>query len=171
MDLLVFPPGIARWGKARLRCALGRGGVSAAKQEGDGATPQGAWPMRDLLYRADRLAAPQTGLATRPIAPTDGWCDDPGDPRYNRLVTLPYAGRAEHLWRDDHIYDLIVPLGYNDDPVVAGCGSAIFLHVARPDYATTEGCVALTPEDLLHVLATAETGARVLVHPTGVNPG
>jgi len=164
MDLLVYAPGWALWDGERLRCAVGRGGIRTDKREGDGATPSGGWPMRRLLYRPDRLAAPATRLAANPLAPQDGWCDDPDDAVYNRPVRLPYRARAERLWREDGIYDLIVPLGYNDDPVVPGAGSAIFLHVARPDYAPTEGCVALAQADLLRVLAGADAAARVVVH-------
>ena len=136
------------------RCALGRGGVTGAqmKQEGDGCSPLGTWPMRRLFFRPDRLAAPHTGLERVPLAPHDGWCDAPGDPLYNRPVSLPYPASHERLWRDDHAYDLIVELGYNDAPPVDGKGSAIFLHVAQPDYSGTEGCVALSQGDLLGVL-------------------
>jgi hypothetical protein len=103
-------------------------------------------------------------------APQDGWCDDPAAAAYNRPVRLPYAASAERLWREDGIYDLIVPLGYNDDPVVPGAGSAIFLHVAHPDYAPTEGCVALAPADLMRVLGSADTGSRVVVHGPEARP-
>jgi L,D-peptidoglycan transpeptidase YkuD (ErfK/YbiS/YcfS/YnhG family) len=163
MDLIVSASGEARWGKLRFRCALGRGGVKVEKREGDGATPIGAWPMRRLLYRADRIAPPATVLPCAEIDPEDGWCDDPADPAYNRPVRLPYPARHERLWREDEIYDLIVVLGHNDDPVVAGLGSAIFLHAARPDYAPTEGCVALQRADLMRVLAEAGPGDRVVV--------
>ena len=163
MDLLVDPAGTARWGERRMRCALGRDGVRAHKREGDGATPAGAWPMRRLLYRADRLALPPTRLAAAALTPADGWCDDPADPRYNTAVPLPCDASAEALWREDGVYDLIVPLGYNDAPVVPGRGSAIFLHVAKADYAPTEGCIALAREDLLAVLRAAEDACRVVV--------
>ena len=163
MDLIVSASSEARWGELRYRCALGRGGLTAEKREGDGATPIGAWPMRRLLYRADRMERPSTRLPFREITPDDGWCDDPADPAYNRPVRLPYPGRHERLWREDALYDLVVVLGHNDDPVVAGYGSAIFLHVARPDYAATEGCVALAHADLLRVLAEAAPGDRVVV--------
>jgi L,D-peptidoglycan transpeptidase YkuD (ErfK/YbiS/YcfS/YnhG family) len=164
MDLMVYAPGWALWDGERLRCAVGRGGIRADKREGDGATPAGSWPMRRLLYRADRLAVPATRLAANPLSPQDGWCDDPDDAAYNRPVRLPYRARAERLWRDDGIYDLIVPLGFNDDPVVPGAGSAVFLHVARSDCAPTEGCVALAQADLMRVLAGADAAARVVVH-------
>lgn len=147
-----------------MRCAVGRSGVARAKREGDGATPLGRWAMRRLLFRADRAAMPATSLAARPIRPADGWCDDPADPAYNRMVALPHPGRTERLWREDGLYDLVVPLGYNDDPVVPGAGSAIFLHLARPDYAPTQGCIALARADLLAVLAAADAGSCVVVH-------
>jgi L,D-peptidoglycan transpeptidase YkuD (ErfK/YbiS/YcfS/YnhG family) len=162
MDLLV-DRNAARWGALAMRCALGRGGISGRKREGDGATPAGAFPMRRLLYRPDRIAKPATALPLAPLAEHDGWCDAPGDPAYNRMVTLPYGAGAEHLWRGDALYDLIVPLGYNDDPVESGRGSAIFLHIARPDYGPTEGCVALSRDDLLAVLREADRNSRVVI--------
>lgn len=164
-DLLVDPRGVARWRGRRLRCALGRGGVRAEKREGDGATPAGAWPMRRLLYRADRLSRPPAMLAVEAIAKGDGWCDAPADARYNEKVTLPYGASAEALWREDEVYDLIVPLGYNDAPPVAGRGSAIFLHVARADFTPTEGCVGLARADLLVVLAGVGEHSRVVIAP------
>jgi len=163
VNLIVEPSGIAVWGDLRLRCALGRGGVRRDKHEGDGATPAGAWPMRRLLYRADRIERPPTSLPVAVIAPDDGWCDAPQDANYNRQVRLPYPASAEALRRADGVYDLIVTLGYNDAPVVPGAGSAIFLHVARPDFAATEGCVALARGDLLTVLREADGGSHVIV--------
>lgn len=163
MDLIVEPAGWARWGARRMRCALGKGGVRTAKREGDGATPAGAFVMRRVLYRADRGAPPTTQLPAAALSANDGWCDDEADPAYNRPVTLPYRARAERLWRDDRLYDLIVVLGHNDAPPVAGRGSAIFLHVAAADYAPTEGCIALAPDDLRPVLAEADASSRVVV--------
>lgn len=153
----------ARWGTQGWRCAVGRSGLTQTKREGDGATPIGVWPMRQLLYRDDRLSRPATGLPCRAIAATDGWCDAPADPAYNKLVALPYGPSHEVLRRDDALYDLLVVLGYNDDPVVPGRGSAIFLHVAQPDYGGTEGCVALAVDDLLALLADAKPGDMVRV--------
>jgi L,D-peptidoglycan transpeptidase YkuD (ErfK/YbiS/YcfS/YnhG family) len=147
-------------GGRRVRCALGPAGVIPAtdKREGDGASPAGVWAIRRLLYRADKGEAPVTALPAAPIAPDDGWCDAPGDPAYNRPVKLPYPASAEAMWRDDDVYDLVVVLGHNDDPPVAGMGSAIFLHLARPDYAPTQGCVAVARADLEALLAAAKPG-------------
>ncbi len=153
----------ARWGTRDWRCAVGRSGLTRAKREGDGATPIGIWPMRRLYYRDDRLNRPKTALPCRAIAASDGWCDAPEDPAYNRRVALPFAASHEVLSRDDAIYDLLVVLGYNDDPVVPGRGSAIFLHLARPDYSGTEGCVALAMDHLLAVLAEARPGDALRV--------
>lgn len=166
MDLLVTAhdsAGRARFGERAWRCAVGRGGLVADKREGDGATPIGRLPLRRVLYRADRLPRPDTDLPSAPLAPEDAWCDDPADPRYNRAVRLPYPASYERLWRADGLYDVVVVLGHNDDPPVAGRGSAIFLHVARPDYGPTEGCVALARPDLLEFLRAADAATRVCV--------
>jgi len=135
-------------------CALGRSGIvpAEAKREGDGATPAATLPLRRLLFRADRLAPPRTGVPIEPIAPDDGWCDDPDDPAYNRRVRRPFAARHERLWREDGLYDLVGVLGWNDAPPVPGRGSAIFLHVASPGLGPTEGCIALALPDLRSVL-------------------
>lgn len=154
---------VARWGNLAWPCAVGRGAIGEKTGEGDGITPVGRWPLRRVLYRADRLAQPQTALPCAAIAPDDGWCDDPADPAYNRPVRLPYSASHEKLTRDDHLYDVVVVLGHNDDPVVPGAGSAIFLHVARDDYGPTEGCVALALTDLLEVLRQATPGSAVAV--------
>ncbi len=166
MDVTVTASG-DRWqavfGRHRWRCAVGRSGVIADKREGDGATPVGCWVVRGLFYRPDRLARPETALEVTEITPRYGWCDDPDDPNYNRLVGLPYAGRHETLWREDRLYDLLVTLGYNDDPPVAGLGSAIFLHVASADYRPTEGCVALALADLQTLIAALTRETRLCV--------
>lgn len=164
MDIVVFPDNRLILGALKLRCALGATGITAAKREGDKATPAGRFLLRRVLYRPDRLAAPQTALPVAPIGPQDGWCDAPGDPEYNKPVTLPYAASHERLWRDDHLYDIVVILGYNDAPPVAEKGSAIFLHVARPGYAPTEGCVALALADLEAVLARCGPGDCIYIH-------
>lgn len=114
--------------------------------------------MRQIFWRADRLPRPETALPADALLPEAGWCDDPASLLYNCPVLLPFEASHEKLWRDDHIYDVIVVLGYNDHPIVPGKGSAIFLHVAREDYAPTEGCIACALPDLLALLASAKVG-------------
>lgn len=135
------------------RCAVGKGGIRADKQEGDGATPVGVLPVRRVLYRADRVAAPDCAFPVEPIGPGDAWCEDPASRDYNRMVSLAPGEKGDRLWREDHVYDVVGVLGWNDAPVVRGRGSAIFLHLARADYSPTDGCVALNLADIRKVLA------------------
>ena len=153
------------WGAGPRRGAVGRGGVGIKTAEGDGVTPAGAWPFRRVLYRADKMDAPKSILPAIPIDEEDGWCDAPNDVNYNKLVQRPYPSHAESLWRDDGLYDVVAVVGYNDSPIVKGKGSAIFLHVATPDYAPTNGCIALKKEDLLEALAQLKRGEKLIVTP------
>jgi L,D-peptidoglycan transpeptidase YkuD (ErfK/YbiS/YcfS/YnhG family) len=166
MDLRVTNKGNAQytdWGAGPRRCAVGRAGIAEKLREGDGITPVGVWPLRRVLYRPDRMVSPRCVLPIAPLNPYDGWCETPSDPDYNTLVRLPHPSSAESMWRDDHLYDLVVVVGYNDDPVIAGKGSAIFLHLARADYTPTAGCVALALPDLLEALAQLAPGDRLIV--------
>lgn len=163
MDIEVSADGSLTWRGLIVRCALGKSGITPSKREGDGGTPVGCFALRRVLYRPDRLSPPVTALPVAAIAPDDGWCDDPAHPDYNRPVTLPHAARCEKLWRDDEVYNVVVVLGHNDDPPIAGLGSAVFLHVARPGYAPTEGCVALALDDLLALLKDCAPGDRLCV--------
>ncbi len=145
-------------------CRIGRGGTVAAsgKREGDGCTPLGGFVLREVLLRPDRgFDRPATTLPWRWLAPDDGWSDDPADPDYNRPVRHPRAFSAERLWRDDGLYDVVVPLGYNDDPPVPGRGSAIFLHCTDPGHPVTAGCVAIPREALLTLLPWLAPGDRM----------
>ena len=163
MDIHVFANNILEFAGQGIDCALGSGGVTCTKREGDKATPAGCFPLRRVLYRADRLAPPATGLPVAALAPDDGWCDAPTDRRYNRPVKLPYPASHEILWRDDHVYDLIVVIGHNDDPPQPGAGSAIFLHCARENFPPTEGCVALHQNELRRLLELCGPNDRLCV--------
>jgi L,D-peptidoglycan transpeptidase YkuD (ErfK/YbiS/YcfS/YnhG family) len=145
--------GLIRLGSGLLPCALGRGGVTRRKREGDGATPAGLLGMMLVYYRPDRVRRPVTRLPVIAIRPDAGWCDDPADRNYNRPVTLPCAASHEALWRDDRLYDLVVVLDWNLDRPVPGRGSAIFLHLAAPGFAPTAGCVAVTEPAMRRILA------------------
>jgi GTP cyclohydrolase II len=166
MDIRVANQGKAQyadWGAGARRCAVGRAGIAEKIREGDGVTPVGTWPLRRVLYRPDRMVSPRCVLSIAPLQPYDGWCEAPNDPDYNRLVRLPHRATAETMWRDDHLYDMVVVVGYNDAPVVAGKGSAIFIHLARADFTPTAGCVALALPDLLDALAQLGPNDRLIV--------
>jgi L,D-peptidoglycan transpeptidase YkuD (ErfK/YbiS/YcfS/YnhG family) len=175
MEIVVTPNpsdptrGHVHWLTRTAPCALGRGGVIAesAKREGDGATPVGRFALRRVLWRPDRGAAPKTALPSKTIGEDEGWCDDPARPEYNRPVQLPFAGSAEHLWRDDDLYNIVVVFGHNDTPPRPGMGSAIFLHVAGAGFKPTEGCVAMAESDLRALLAAAQSGDVITIEKAG----
>jgi L,D-peptidoglycan transpeptidase YkuD (ErfK/YbiS/YcfS/YnhG family) len=150
-------------GHLRFPCTLGRGGLEALKREGDGATPAGRFGVREAFYRGDRIRRPRTGIPSKRLSPDDGWCDAVGDRNYNRWVRHPYPGRAERMWREDGLYDVVVVLGYNDRPRVQGRGSAIFMHVASAAQRPTEGCIALRRADLLRLLGVLGRGAVIRI--------
>jgi L,D-peptidoglycan transpeptidase YkuD (ErfK/YbiS/YcfS/YnhG family) len=147
------------------QAALGHGVIRALKREGDGGTPLGRFRVRQVLYRADRMRRPRTSVPLRAIRADDGWCEDPTDRNYNRLVRLSPGAAADRLARSDHLYDLVLVLGYNDRPRVRGKGSAIFVHLARPGYAPTAGCIALTRHDLLRLLGEVKRDTQLVIVP------
>lgn len=166
--LYVDGAGFLHFNKKRYPCTIGRGGIASEgnKREGDLKTPSGNFALRSCYYRPDRMAPPVTDLPLIALTPEHGWCDDPEHPLYNQPVKLPFAGRHEKLWREDHVYDIIIPLGYNDgvdEPIIKGAGSAIFMHLMRDDGVGTEGCVALRQEDLMKVLAALTPDAVVVI--------
>lgn len=154
--------GVLEFGPFRVQCALGSGGIRALKREGDGATPRGALALKTVIYNPSRGRRPVTALPVNQIRIGDGWCDDACDRNYNRAVRHPYPASAEHLWREDGLYDVVVVLDYNMLPRVRGRGSAIFMHVARPEFRPTEGCIALKRDDLTRLLRWANRRTRVV---------
>jgi L,D-peptidoglycan transpeptidase YkuD (ErfK/YbiS/YcfS/YnhG family) len=156
--------GWATFAERRWRCVLGAGGVREDKVEGDAATPAGKYPLRRIYFRNDRLVLPKVRLPARPIAEHDGWCDDPRSAAYNRLVRVPNEWSHEKMWREDGLYDLLIVVGYNDDPPEGEWGSAIFLHIAREDMSPTRGCIAFARADLLELVTLIGPETRVNVH-------
>lgn len=157
--------GQLRWDDQTFECALGKGGISDEKIEGDGVTPVGRFPLRHILYRPDRIEKPICNMPVYATEQDNGWCDAPDHPDYNRFVHLPHPARCESLWREDRVYDLIVVIGYNDDPIQSGKGSAIFMHVARPDFEPTEGCIALKLDDLKFVVRNLNKESFIEIQP------
>lgn len=150
-------------GALRLPCALGKKGVTRQKREGDGASPAGRFSLLGAFYRPDRLPRPRTRLPLRALRPEDAWCDDPADRRYNRPVRLPHSARHERMWRDDHVYDVVLDIAWNRGPIVRGRGSAIFLHLARPGFSPTEGCIAVAPAKIARLLERIGPDTRIAV--------
>ena len=152
-----------RIGAHKYACAIGKNGAVPAcdGREGDGKTPLDTYQVRYGMYRTDRIALPDTELQFWQIRRDDGWCDTPDDPAYNRPVRLPYPSNAEKLWRDSHVYDIIIVLGHNDSPPIPNMGSAVFLHIAREAYAPTQGCIAISQRDMLTLIPSLSQSSRV----------
>ena len=144
--------------------ALGRTGIKADKREGDGGTPSGRFRPVRLWWRADRLPRPRTLLPVRRIGPTDAWCEDPTDRRYNRAFRRSANEPGDRLRRADRLYDMIIEIDHNTRPRIAQRGSAVFIHVVREQFGPTAGCVALTTNDLRRLLAHLTTKTRILIH-------
>lgn len=149
------PPhlGLLTVGGLTVPCALGRSGLTRFKREGDGATPVGRFDLLWGWWRGERGLPPQASIDLSPTPADLGWCDDPGDGRYNRAVRLPFRPSHETLRRDDRLYDVVIVLDANLRRRSLGRGSAIFFHVARDGFEPTAGCVALAPDDMRRVLA------------------
>jgi len=163
MDIIVDPSGYLTFGELQCVCAVGRNGIGIKDAEGDGISPIGTYALGRVWWRADRLKRPETQLLTFEMTENTGWCDDPDHEDYNRLIALPHPARHERLWRADHAYDVVVEVAFNTDPIEPGKGSAIFIHVAQPDYAPTEGCIALGAEDLLAILRGANETTQLVI--------
>ena len=163
--ITVSPEGILSFSNKTYKCALGKSGVITNKTEGDGGTPAGTFPIREVLYRADRMRKPKTGLIVSALKPNDAWSDDPKNIDYNKRVSLPHNGQVERLWRKDDLYNIIVIVGYNDEIVKESRGSAIFLHVAKDGLEQTRGCVALETKDLLQIITSAAPPEYIMILP------
>jgi L,D-peptidoglycan transpeptidase YkuD (ErfK/YbiS/YcfS/YnhG family) len=150
-------------GHLAIPVALGRGGIIANKREGDGGTPKGTFRPRRLWWRADRSPRPQTFLPVRAIRPEDAWCEDPLSRLYNRPVKLGRASGGDRLTRDDHLYDFIVEIDHNTQPAIAGRGSAVFLHLARPNFSPTAGCVSMTKSAMLQLLRRIGPDTKIII--------
>ncbi len=168
-NILIYPNGILVWNDKRFRCAIGKNSVTENKREGDMATPLGCFPIREILYRKDKIQKPKTLFPVSEITPDDGWCDDINSPEYNKKIKLPFPSSHENLWREDDVYDCIVILGYNDNPPEPGKGSAIFMHVARESYSPTAGCIALSLDNLLALLKEIPLDTTVCVQKEPLN--
>jgi L,D-peptidoglycan transpeptidase YkuD (ErfK/YbiS/YcfS/YnhG family) len=159
LNLQVTPAG-AVFGGRKMACALGREGIGVKRGEGHWITPVGRFALREVWRRPDQVEV-ETCLPVREITPDLGWSDDPADPSYNQPVPLPHRFGHEKMWRESGVYDLVAVMDYNLDPIVAGAGSAVFLHVWRGPGQPTAGCVAFAREDLLAILAGWRASSRV----------
>ena len=132
----------------KLRCAIGKRGISSKKREGDKKTPRGRFKLKYVLYRKDRISNLNTKLTKIVIKKKMGWCDDPESKSYNRLIKFPFKYGAEKLWIKENIYDIIIVIDYNLNPIIKKKGSAIFLHISKKKYTSTKGCIAISKRNI-----------------------
>src|SRR5262249_12752325 len=150
-------------GLQRIPVALGRSGIAANKREGDGATPRGSFRLVRLWWRADRGPRPLTLLPTRRIKHDDAWIEDPNHRGYNRPIRRAPQEPGDRLWRNEHLYELVIELDHNSRPRVAGRGSAVFIHIARPGFGPTAGCVAMEHKRLAGLLTRIGPKTRIVI--------
>ena len=147
----------------KLRCALGLNGITKNKKEGDLCTPSGTFCFNRIYYRADKLGKMSFKIESSTIQECDGWCDDPKSQFYNKYIQFPFNESAEHLYREDNIYDIVCVLNHNTSPIIPDLGSAIFLHVARPNFEETAGCIAIEKEALIEISTYLSNQSKIII--------
>ena len=151
------------FGHYKIKCAVGKRGISKNKSEGDRCTPVGKFMFESLLYRKDRIKSLKTNIPKRVIKKNMGWCDDPSSKKYNSLVKLPFSGTAEKLFLKKKSYDLLLVMSYNRHPPIPNKGSAIFLHIANKKFSPTRGCVAIKKKDFLKILPMINKKTKIII--------
>jgi L,D-peptidoglycan transpeptidase YkuD (ErfK/YbiS/YcfS/YnhG family) len=147
----------------KIKCAIGKNGITKDKREGDLKTPKGIFKLKKVFYRRDRIKIFKSAIKKYCIKRNTGWCDDPNSRFYNKEIEFPFNGSAEKLWRKDNIYDLIIVLNYNFNPIIKNKGSAIFLHICKKNYAPTKGCIAINKKDMMNLLININNNTKLII--------
>tara|TARA_Y100000590_G_scaffold435293_1_gene554553 strand:- start:11023 stop:11514 length:492 start_codon:yes stop_codon:yes gene_type:complete len=148
----------------KLKCAIGKSGISSTKKEGDLTTPKGTFKIGLLYYRKDRIKLPKCKLKKRVIKKNMGWCYDNKSKKYNKEISFPFKFKAEKLYRKDKIYDLFIHIKYNFSPTIKNKGSAIFLHLKKNKYKATKGCVAISKKDFFKIIPSIKKTTKILIN-------
>ena len=139
--IIIKKTGYLQYKNLKFRCALGKAGIKKKEKEGDNVTPKGIFKITSKYYRPDRIKNITTAVKKIKIKKNIGWCDDPDSHFYNQQISLPNKFGHEKLYRNDHLYDLILVINYNTNPIIKNKGSAIFIHIAKKNYQRTKGCI------------------------------
>jgi L,D-peptidoglycan transpeptidase YkuD (ErfK/YbiS/YcfS/YnhG family) len=161
--IIVKKNGSLKYKNFKFRCSIGKAGIKKKLREGDNITPRGTFKLLSVFYRPDKIKKIKTELNKIKIKKNFGWCDDPKSKFYNKLVRIPFKGSYEKLYRRDSIYDLLIVLNYNTNPIIKNKGSAIFIHIAKKNFSDTAGCIALTKKDLLILLTNIKKNTRIKI--------
>jgi len=161
--IIINKTGYLKYKNLKFRCALGKAGVGKKKKEGDNITPKGTYKIISIYYRKDRIKRIKSKIKIFKINKYMAWCDDPKSEKYNQLIKLPSKYRHEKFYRNDHVYDLILVLNFNMKPIIKDKGSAIFIHLARKNYSSTKGCIALSKSNLLQILSKISKNTKIKI--------
>jgi len=159
-----FKNKILYFNKYKIKCSIGKRGITVKKIEGDNKTPAGRFKFKSIFYRKDRVPKIKTILQKIVIRKNMGWCDDVNSNFYNKLIKFPFSKSAEKFWIKDNIYDVIIILNYNMNPILKNKGSAIFLHVARKNYTPTKGCIAISKKDMYFLISKINTKTKLIIY-------
>jgi L,D-peptidoglycan transpeptidase YkuD (ErfK/YbiS/YcfS/YnhG family) len=159
--IIVKKTGYLKYKNFKFRCALGKGGIKKKVKEGDNITPKGIFKIIKIYYRPDKINKIISSIKKIKIKKNMGWCDDPSSSYYNKQVKLPNKYNHERLYRKDNLYDLILVLNYNINPIIKNKGSAIFLHIAKKKYQPTKGCIALKKQDLIQLTSVIKKNTKI----------
>ena len=162
--IIIKKSGYLEYKNLKFRCALGKAGIKKKKKEGDNITPEGTFKIIRVYYRRDKIKNISTLIKKKEIKKKIGWCDDPVSSVYNKEIKLPSKFSHEKLYRKDNLYDLILVLNYNINPIIKNKGSAIFIHIAKKNYEPTAGCIALKKKDLLKLLKNIKKNTKIKIH-------
>jgi L,D-peptidoglycan transpeptidase YkuD (ErfK/YbiS/YcfS/YnhG family) len=162
--IIVKKSGYLEYKNFKFRCALGKSGIKKKIKEGDCITPKGIFKINKIYYRADKIKKVRTKVNTVKIKKNMGWCDDPRSIFYNKQIKLPSKFSHEKLYRKDSLYDLVLVLNYNTNPIIKNKGSAIFIHVAKNSYKKTKGCIALKKQDLIQLAKNIKKNTRIKIN-------
>ena len=162
--IIIKKSGYLEYKNLKFRCALGKAGIKKKKKEGDNITPEGTFKIIRVYYRRNKIKNISTLIKKKEIKKKIGWCDDPVSSFYNKEIKLPSKFSHEKLYRKDNLYDLILVLNYNINPIIKNKGSAIFIHIAKKNYEPTAGCIALKKRDLVELLENIKKNTKIKIH-------
>jgi len=162
--IIINKSGYLKYNDIKFKCALGKSGIGKKKIEGDNITPKGTFKIIKIYYRKDRIKEINSAFSLIEIKKNMGWCDDPKSKKYNQLIKLPSKDRNEKLFRNDRIYDLILVLNYNMNPIIKNKGSAIFIHIAKNNHTKTKGCIALKKKDLIQIISKIKRDTKIIIN-------
>ena len=161
--IIVKKSGYLNYKNFKFRCALGKNGIKKKMKEGDFITPRGKYKLIKIYYRPDRIKKINSPLKKVRIKKNMGWCDDVNSKYYNKQIKINDKISHERLYRKDSLYDILVVLNYNLNPIIRGKGSAIFLHVAKKNYSKTQGCIALKRNELLNLVSKIRKNTQIKI--------